>query len=286
MRFAFIKDHREEHPVGLMCQILRVSRAGFYAWLGRPASERQRRREDLAVRARAVHEHSRRTYGSPRVHAALVASGARACRNTVAKVMREQGIRSKLRRRFVARTTDSSHPHAVAENLLGRDFAAAAPDRKWACDITYVPTGQGWLYLAVVIDLCSRRVVGRSMAEHLRAELCTDALRAALRDRRPAAGLLHHSDRGVQYACGDYRALLSGHGIACSMSRRGDCYDNAVVESFFKTLKAELVHDETYENHEQARLSIFQYIECWYNRRRLHSSLGYKTPEAFEAETN
>ena len=288
MRFAFVKANRAAYPVAALCDVLSVSRSGFYAWVNRPPSARAGRRAELGDQVRAVHEQSRGTYGSPRVAAQLKAQGVKACENTVAKVMRAAGIRSKVVRRFRVRTTDSAHAHPVADNLLGRDFAAAAPDRKWAADITYVPTAEGWLYLAAVIDLCSRRVVGWAMADHMRATLCAEALRMALARRDPPAdrSLVHHSDRGVQYACGDYRALLERHGIACSMSRRGDCYDNAAVESFFKTLKAELVYHEEYAPRAQAAAAIFEYVECWYNRRRLHSSLGYRSPEQYERSLN
>ena len=288
MRFAFVKDNRSRYPVAVLCDVLSVSRSGFYAWAKRPESGRARRRAELVEHVRAAHAQSRRTYGSPRVTQALKASGVKACENTVAKVMREEQIRSKVVRRFRVRTTDSAHAHPVADNLLDRDFAAAAPNAKWAADITYVPTGQGWLYLAAVIDLCSRRVVGWAMADHLRATLCTEALEMALSRRKPPADrtLVHHSDRGVQYACGDYRALLDGHGIACSMSRKGDCYDNAAMESFFKTLKVELVYHERYATRAQAMASVFEYVECWYNRKRLHSSLGYTSPEQYERSLN
>jgi transposase InsO family protein len=289
VRFAFVKDNRSRYPVAVLCDVLSVSRSGFYAWARRPAeSGRARRRAELVEQVRAAHAESRRTYGSPRVTKALKASGVKACENTVAKVMREQRIRSKVVRRFRVRTTDSAHAHPVADNLLDRNFAAAAPDAKWAADITYVPTGEGWLYLAAVIDLCSRRVVGWAMADHLRATLCTEALEMALSRRNPPADrtLVHHSDRGVQYACGDYRALLEGHGIACSMSRKGDCYDNAAMESFFKTLKVELVYHERYATRAQAMASVFEYVECWYNRKRLHSSLGYMSPEQYERSLN
>jgi putative transposase len=288
VRFAFVKDNRSRYPVAVLCDVLSVSRSGFYAWAKRPESGRSRRRAELAEHVRAAHAQSRRTYGSPRVTQALKASGIKACENTVAKVMREQQIRSKVVRRFRVRTTESAHAHPVADNLLDRDFAAAAPNAKWAADITYVPTGQGWLYLAAVIDLCSRRVVGWAMADHLRATLCSEALEMALSRRKPPADrtLVHHSDRGVQYACGDYRALLEGHGIACSMSRKGDCYDNAAMESFFKTLKVELVYHERYATRAQAMASLFEYVECWYNRKRLHSSLGYMSPEQYERSLN
>jgi transposase InsO family protein len=225
-------------------------------------------------------------YGSPRVHRALAASGEQACENTVAKVMAEHGVRARGKKKFVPRTTDSRHEQPVADNVLDRQFVAEMPDRKWAADITYVPTGEGWLYLAAVIDLCSRRIVGWSMAEHMRTELVSDALAMAIARRRPGAGLLHHSDRGVQYASEDYRHLLQSHGIECSMSGKGDCYDNAVVESFWGTLKTELVNHEHYETRDQARASIFEYVEVFYNRTRLHSSLGYLSPEQFEAGLN
>jgi transposase InsO family protein len=277
--------------VALMCRVLGVSRGGYYAWAkGRAPGPRQERRAALVGEIRRAYEQGRRTYGSPRVYRALKARAVACCENTVARVMRAEGIRSVVRRRFRARTTDSSHAYPVAPNVLGRDFAAAAPDAKWAADITYIPTGEGWLYLGVVIDLCSRKVVGWSMGESLRAELCTEALAMALKRRRPGAGLVHHSDRGVQYACGLYRRLLEANGMVCSMSGRGDCYDNAVAESFFKTLKVELVYQQPgggrYATRAEARRSVFEYVEVFYNRRRLHSGLDYQSPEAYEAGLN
>jgi putative transposase len=287
VRFAFIKGHLlPEFPVEVCCEALEVSRSGYYAWLGRPASARQTRREELARKVRQVHRENRGVYGSPRVARVLKAGGETVCENTVAKVMREHGIRAKAKRKFVPRTTDSSHGRPVAGNLLGRQFHAGLPDRKWAADITYVPTGEGWLYLAAVLDLCSRKVVGWSMAEHMRTDLAADALEMAVARRRPGEGLLHHSDRGSQYASDDYRLLLARHGIGCSMSGRGDCWDNAAMESFFATLKTELVNQEHYATGEEARASVFEYIEVFYNRKRLHSSLGYLSPEQFEAGLN
>ena len=298
MRFAFIDEHRRRWPVGAMCRVLRVARSGFYAWRKRRRpSPRDQRNEQLTARIRQVHEQNRQLYGSPRVHRALLARGERVCRNTVAKLMRRAQIRGKRRKRFVPRTTDSAHQQPVAANTLSRDFAAAAPDRKWLADITYVPTAQGWLYVAAVLDCFSRKIVGWSMAEHLESDLATDALEMALLQRRgrrrrrvtegEGAGgggdLLHHSDRGVQYASAAYQRLLHERGIACSMSGRGDCWDNAMMESFWATLKCECVHRQAYATREQARQSIFQYIEVFYNRTRLHSSLGYVSPEAFEA---
>ena len=287
MKFRFIKEHlADAYPLGVACEVLEVSRSGYYAWRDRPASARAKRRQELAEKVKAVHEHNRGVYGSPRVFQALKAGGESVCENTVAKVMRERQIRAKSKKKFVPRTTDSGHEQPVAPNVLDRQFEAQVPDRKWAVDITYVPTGEGWLYLAGVIDLCSRKVVGWSMAGHMRTELVSDALSMALARRRPGAGLLHHSDRGVQYASEDYQYLLQSHGIACSMSGRGDCWDNAVMESFWGTLKTELVNHERYETREQAKASIFEFIEVFYNRKRLHSSLGYLSPEQFEAGLN
>jgi putative transposase len=275
-----------EFPVDASCAALEVSRSGYYAWLDRPASARAKRREELAVKIERVHEENRRVYGSPRVCQALRAQGECVCENTVADIMKERQIRAKSKRKFVPRTTDSAHQQPVVDNVLDRQFNAPLPDQKWAVDITYIPTDQGWLYLAGVIDLCSRRIVGWSMADHMRVELVSDALTMAIARRRPDQGLLHHSDRGVQYASEDYMHLLQSHNIEASMSGRGDCWDNAVMESFWSTLKTELVNHERYATREQARASIFEYIEVFYNRKRLHSSLGYVSPETFEASLN
>jgi len=289
VRYRFIQEHRTEFPVAKACAVLRVSRSGYYDWLSRPASAAQRRRAELTERIRRAHQESRQLYGSPRVHAELKAQGVSVCRDTVARLMAKAGIRGRAHKRFVVRTTDSDHAHAAAANLLGRDFdQAKEPDRLWCADVTAIWTDQGWLYLAAVMDLCSRRIVGWAMADHVRAELCLDALAMALERRRPGPGLIHHSDRGVQYACDQYQALLATHGITCSMSRRGDCYDNAAMESFNSTFKRELVYQRKtpYATHAQARAEIFEYIECWYNTRRRHSSLGYVSPVAFEASLN
>jgi putative transposase len=284
--FAWMREHAACWPVSVMCEVLKVSRSGYYAWIDRPPSAREEQTMKLIKQIRAAHEQSRRTYGSPRLTVDLNEAGVSVCENTVARLMRQAGIKAKARRRYVPRTTDSAHAHPIAPNHLDRDFTADAPNRKWTCDISYVPTEQGWLYLAAVMDVFSRRIVGWSMRDHLKGELVSEALQMALRNRRPGAGLLHHSDRGVQYACADYRRLLEEHGIECSMSRRGNCYDNAVMESFFSTFKSELVHPEQYATHAQARASIFEWIEVFYNRRRRHSSLGYLSPEAFEAKLN
>jgi len=286
MRFQWIKQHRQEFGVPMMCDTLNVSRSGYYAWVDRPPSARQQRQEELVEQIRAAHQQSQGTYGSPRVHAELAERKIDVCVNTVARLMKEAKIRSIIHRRFVVRTTDSNHDLPVASNRLDRKFQASSPDRKWCCDITYIPTREGFLYLAAVIDLCSRKIVGWSMADHLRTELCTEALNMALLSRRPGKGLLHHSDRGVQYASVDYQRTLLSNQIDVSMSRTGDCYDNAVMESFWGTLKTELVYHRDYATREEARRSIFQYIECWYNRKRRHSAIGYQSPEQFEASLN
>ena len=271
-----------------MCDVLGVSRGGYYAWVGRPPSAQAQRRDELTERVRQAHAQSHGTYGSPRVHAELAELGVEACVNTVAKLMREAGIRSVTGRRFVPHTTDSNHDLPVAANVLGRDFAADAPDRKWACDITCVPTGQGTLYVAAVMDLYSRKIVGWSMAEHMRTDLCLAALDMAVRSRKVGPDLVHHSDRGSQYASADYARVLQGHGVRVSMSRVGNCYDNAAMESFWGSLKAEWVYPlgKPYESLEKAKQSIFKYIELWYNRRRRHSAIGYVSPEHFEASRN
>lgn len=287
MKFAFIKERLTGFPVDVSCDVLGVSRSGYYAWITRPASSvRARRREDLAEQIRQVHERNRKVYGSPRICRALRAQGESVCRNTVADIMKERQIRAKTKKKFVPRTTDSTHHQPVAENLLDRQFDAELPNQKWAVDLTYIPTDQGWLYLAGVMDLCSRRIVGWSMADHMETSLVSDALNMALARRNPGQGLLHHSDRGVQYASGDYMHLLQTRGMQISMSAKGNCWDNAAMESFWATLKTELVNHEHYATHEQARASIFEYIEVFYNRKRLHSALGYVSPETFEASLN
>ena len=287
MKFAFINEHRRRWPVGITCRVLRVSRSGYYAWQARrkrPPSARRQRQEKLLARIRVAHQVNRELYGSPRVHRALVIDGETVSRNTVAKLMRQAKIRAKTRRRYVPRTTDSTHHKPVAQNKLQRDFTATAPNCKWLADITYVPTDQGWLYVAAVLDCFSRKLVGWAMEDHMETDLVSEALKMALTHRQPAGEkLLHHSDRGVQYASEDYQHLLARHGITCSMSGRGDCYDNAMMESFWATLKTELVHEKKYATREQAKASIFEYIEVFYNRQRLHSSLGYVSPESFEA---
>ena len=274
----FIHDHVADFPVQVMCELLGVSRGGYYAWAGRAESARAADDRALATEIRAAHEASRGRYGSPRVHAELRARGRRIGRKRVARLMRGMGLAARRRRRF-RRTTDSRHAFPIAPNLLERNFTAEAPDRVWLADLTYIWTAQGWLYLAAVLDLYTRRVVGWAMADHLRHELTLAALDMAIVRQRPAPGLVHHADRGVQYAAHGYRARLRRHGMVCSMSRKGDCWDNAPMESFFATLKGELVEAAEYETRDEARADLFQYIEGFYNRRRLHSGLGYLTPE-------
>lgn len=281
MRFAFIARHRRHWPIDLMCRVLQVSRSGYYAWRRRPMSAHQSRRLELSAAIRQAHQESRCLYGSPRIHRELLARGIRVCVNTVAKLMKMLRLFSRRKRKFRT-TTNSRHSHPVASNVLNRSFTETQLNRTWASDITFIPTLEGWLYLSVVLDLCSRKVVGFSMQDHLRSELATEALTMAIQHRRPGRGLLHHSDRGVQYAGDDYQHLLSTHGFACSMSRPGDCWDNAPVESFMGTLKTELVHHEHYATREEAKQSIFEYIECYYNRRRRHSALNYLSPDEYE----
>lgn len=285
MRFAFIGENRDTWSVRLMCRMLDVSPAGFYAWLDRPGSESGKRREALLEEIRAIHAEVKGRYGSPRVHAELLARGHEVSLNTVASLMREAGIRAKTAKKFRC-TTDSKHGLPVAENVLDRQFTPGAPDEAWSADITYIPTGEGWLYLAVVEDLFSRKIVGWSMAPSMESRLVVDALGMALAGRSPGDGMLAHSDRGSQYASEHYRSLLREKGIECSMSGVAQCWDNAPVESFFGTLKKELVHDEKYTTRAEARASIFEYIEAFYNRARRHSTLGYVSPEQFERAHN
>lgn len=273
--------HRGQFTISAMCRVLKVSTSGYYAWRSRPESERIRSDRRLLVKIRAAHKRSKKRYGSPRIHAELKAEGERCGRKRVARLMQEDGLRARQARKFKA-TTDSKHEMPVAKNLLARNFDAKRPNAVWAADITYVWTREGWLYLAVVLDLFSRRVVGWSLRPYLQRSLVLEALGQSLRERRPGAGLVHHSDRGSQYASHDYQRLLAGAGIACSMSRKGDCWDNAPVESFFSTLKRELIHGREFRTRAEARSEIFEYIEVWYNRKRRHSSLGYLSPVQYE----
>jgi putative transposase len=282
VRFGFIRTEKAMYPVRLLCRTLAVSSAGFYAWCRRGLSLRARKDAALKVDIRALHAASGKRYGSPRIHADLKADDHRVGRKRVARLMQEEGIEGQRKRRFRI-TTDSRHAHPVAPNELNRNFTASAPNKVWVTDITYIWTREGWMYLAAILDLYSRRVVGWSMDSCMDRSLALDALGMALRTRCPEVGLLHHSDRGVQYASTDYQDRLRKHGMVCSMSRKGDCWDNAVAESFFSTLKAELVHRTDYVSRSQARASVFEYIEVFYNGRRRHSALGYVSPVEHEA---
>ena len=282
MRCRAIRAHAGRFPVTLMCQTLAVSLSGYYAWVARPESRRTAENRQLLAQIRVIHAESRSTYGSPRVHGTLQAQGQRIGEHRVARLMRASALRAKTVKKWRA-TTDSAHQYPVVPNTLNRQFAVAHPNRVWAGDITYVWTAEGWLYLAVVLDLYSRRVIAWGMGSRLTQELATAALTMAVEHRRPASGVLHHTDRGSQYAATLYRELLAGHGLTASMSRRGNCWDNAVVESFFHTLKTELVYHRRYITREEARQDIFEWIEVFYNRTRRHSTLGYRSPAEFEA---
>jgi putative transposase len=281
MRYDFVERHRGRWPVRLMCRVLRVSPGGYYDWRGRPKSIRAARRDALVVSIKAVHGEVKARYGSPRIHAELVARGEPCCVNTVARLMRREGIAAKTKRKFRV-TTDSNHDRPVAENVLDRRFEPEAPNRAWTADITYVATGEGWLYLAAVEDLYSRRIVGWSMSSRIDSRLVVDAMEMALAGRRPGEGLVAHSDRGSQYASEHYQEVLAGRGIVCSMSRRANCWDNAPMESFFASLKKELTRGEIFATREEARASLFEYIEVFFNRIRRHSSLGYVSPTQYE----
>ena len=281
MRFAFIATEKACYPVALMCRVLKVSRAGYYAWCKRPASQHTQEDQRLGLAVAAIYRESRGRYGSPRVHAELRERGQRTGRKRVARLMQTAGLRAREHRRFRC-TTDSRHGMAIKQNLLERRFTVPTPNRGWVTDITYVWTLEGWLYLAVILDLFSRRVVGWSLSERLERGIALDALKMALQDRQPPQGLLHHSDRGSQYASHDYQQLLAVHGIQSSMSRKGNCWDNAVAESFFATLKIELVYQSQWSTRTQARSELFEYIELFYNRQRRHSALGYLCPNEFE----
>ena len=281
MKFGFIQTEKAIYPVRALCRTLLVSASGFYAWCRRGLSRRTQEDAALKVEIRAAHAASGKRYGSPRIHADLKADDQHVGRKRVARLMREEGIEGQRKRRFRV-TTDSRHSHPVAANQLNRNFTASAPNKVWVTDITYIWTREGWLYLAAILDLFSRRVVGWSMDSSIDRTLALDALAMALKTRRPEPGLLHHSDRGVQYASADYQSQLRERGMVCSMSRKGDCWDNAVAESFFSTLKAELVHRTDYVSRSQARASVFEYIEAFYNGRRRHSALGYVSPVEHE----
>jgi transposase InsO family protein len=278
---VFIDAEKATYPVRTLCRVLEVSRSGFYAWTGRAPSARQKADELLAVKIAAVHKQSRRTYGSPRIHVELRESGTRVGRKRVARLMRESGIQARRKRRF-RRTTDSKHSNPIAPNLLDRHFEATGPNEVWVTDVTCIWTGEGWLFLAALLDLFARRVVGWATSETNDTALAMAALEQALRERNPSRGLVHHSDRGGPYASEEYRSALAERGIVASMSRTGDCWDNAVAESFWATIKVELVENDTYATHAAAEAAIADYIDGFYNPCRRHSTIGYATPIAFE----
>jgi putative transposase len=281
VKFVFIAAQKAFFAIALLCDVLGVSRSGYYAWSRRPEPARKKADAELKTKIAAVHAKSRSTYGSPRVHAELRGKGMIVSRKRVERLMREEGIKARQKRRY-RRTTDSNHAHPIAPNVLEREFTAEAPNKAWVTDVTYIATDEGWLYLAAILDLFSRRVVGWATSATNDRFLALDALDRALSARQPRPGLLHHSDRGSPYASEDYREALRRRGIVASMSRSGDCWDNAVAESFFATLKAELVDHERYPTRAIATASIGDYLEMFYNPARRHSHLGYKSPIEFE----
>lgn len=278
--FSFVRDEKKQWPVSVLCRTLAVSKSGFYATQKRPEAKRSKDDRRLTVLVHEAYEIGRRVYGSPRVHRELKDQGERIGRKRVSRLMRAAGLRGKMRRRF-ARTTDSNHSYPVAQNILAREFRATRPNERWVGDITYLRTPEGWVYLAVILDLFSRYVVGWSTSTMIDRKLAVDAFEMAVKRRSPGKGLLHHSDQGVQYASEDYQNALASCGAICSMSRRGNCYDNAVAESFFGTLKTEL--GESFESHADVQRKLFDYVEIFYNQKRRHSSLGFVSPAKYEA---
>jgi putative transposase len=287
VKYAWITKHRDSFPVAVMCEVLGASTSGYYASVDRPPSPRARRRERIVAAVRQVHAASHGIYGSHKIAQELAENDdlTRACRNTVARAMRDLGLKSRVSKAFTPTTTKSDPTKRAAPNVLDRDFTAERPNQKWVTDITYLPTLAGWVYLATVIDLFSRKVVGWAVRDSLATPLVAEALRRAIEARRPVGSkLLHHSDRGCQYTSDAYQQTLKALGIECSMSRKGECYDNAVAERFFWSLKHEWTKHESFADLEDARLSVFKYIETFYNPVRLHQSLSYKSPDKFEAE--
>lgn len=283
MKYWFIDQHRSSHGVQKMCRVIEASRSGYYRWKKQPQSKRQKENEKILMEIKESHKNSRRTYGSPRVVEDLQAKGMTCGKNRVARMMKVNGIVGKAKKKFKA-TTDSKHNLPVAENLLKQNFETEKPNTVWTSDITYVWTSEGWLYLAVILDLFSRQVVAWAMSDRLTSDFVVKALYQAIGRRQPASGCILHSDRGIQYASAAFRDVLMAYGFIQSMSRKGNCYDNAVTESFFHTLKTEHVYDYRYETRAEARQSIFEYIEMFYNRQRRHSALGYRSPVSFELE--
>lgn len=284
MRYAFIAEQTGIYPVTRLCEVMGVSRRGYYDWLERPESKRSMANRQLLTEIQALFVQNRQVYGAPRIHEALLHKGCRCSLNRVARLMREKGLLPKTIRKFRI-TTDSRKSRNPAENILDRQFEAGKPNEKWVADVTYIPTREGWLFLATVLDLYSRKIVGWSMGTRLTSELAQRALQHAIDARQPEPGLIVHSDRGKEYYAGEYQQLLTHYGFICSMSKRGDCYDNAVMESFFHSLKVEEIHHRDFRTRTEAKSALFDYIELFYNRQRLHSSIGYLSPVQFEERT-
>jgi len=283
MKHQFMEREKATHTIKRMCEVLKVSRSGYYVWRSRQPSMRQKENEELLRRIRAIHAQSRRLYGSPRIRAELTAQGFRCGKNRVARIMKDHAVRAEVKRRRFRRTTDSRHAYALAANLL---LGKRQTEGVWASDMTFVPTSEGWLYVAAVMQVKSRKIIGLAMGEKITQDLASAALMDAVGRQDRPEGLIHHSDWGRQYASYVYQDLLKRYGMRASMSRSGNCYDNAYLESFFGTLKTELVHGERYRTRLEARLSIFEYVEMFYNRQRRHSALGYRSPEQYERLLN
>jgi len=281
MRFQFIEQYRDEFPVTRMCKVLEVSRSGYYAWRGRPASEREMANQALYKQIKAIYDKMHGTYGSPRIYQALDKQGVACSENRVARLMRQHGLQARQAKAYKS-TTRRNKADPVAPNVLQREFEAERPNEKWLADITYIATEEGWLYLAVTLDLYSRRVVGWAMSDRMTSELTLKALRMAVQQREVGLALLHHSDQGSQYTSGEYQQMLKDWGIEVSMNGAGTWYDNAPMESFFGTLKSEWVYHRRYRTRDEARGDLFYYIEAFYNRQRLHSSIGYMSPANYE----
>ena len=281
MRFQFIQDHQDEFPVTRMCQVMKVSPSGYYAWRTRPVSTREMANRTLVDKIQAIHDASHKTYGSPRIYRELKDDGVACSENRVARLMRQYDIRAKQRKRYKT-TTRRNKAHAVAPNVLKRDFVTNRPDHKWLADITYIPTQEGWLYLAAILDLYSRLIVGWAMSHRMTSTLTISALKMAIQQRKPGPGLIHHSDQGSQYTDSTYQSLLKDHNIQASMNGVGSWYDNAPMESFFGSLKSEWVHYRVFRTRYEASANLFFYIEAFYNRRRRHSALGYVSPATYE----
>lgn len=289
MMYQWIKDNQDACSINRCCRVIGLNRSSYYLWLKPKPNDRDQRNEQLLKEIQVEYALGRKSYGAPSIHKELLKRKINVCRNHVAKLMKKAGIRSIRSSRFCVQTTQSDHGHRVAPNVLDQNFVAQKPNQKWLCDITYLPTDEGMLYMASVLDVCSRKIVGWQIADHLKAELCLDALKMALESRQPQGPLIHHSDQGVQYACDPYQRLLIDQGITCSMSRRGNCYDNAMMESYHASYKLELVyqqHRKQFRTREEARSMTFEWIEVFYNRQRRHSAIGYISPEQFEASLN